>query len=185
MSDTSILAIISFLALGIGILAVLLFLFTRFSSESATAALKTATESMAFVRSELATARVRIEQLSKRVGEAEEINYISIAYIRMLLGILVQNGIEHPTMPEQLTLYEEETGGYEIDRTPATISQHFNMEEMEMLATDLGIEPEDIAGQTRHQRAYALCDYADRHGMRSKLLRELRRLRPFVAWPKK
>lgn len=54
----------------------------------------------------------------------------------------------------------------------------FNRDEIDDLASRLGIDTEEIGGETRGKRARALVDYAERHGMLDELVAIAKRLRP-------
>lgn len=54
----------------------------------------------------------------------------------------------------------------------------YNVEELAALAFELGIDPEDVAGQTKSARARELVEYAARHSRLDALEAALRRQRP-------
>lgn len=58
------------------------------------------------------------------------------------------------------------------------IAQQFSLAEIDDLAFQLGIDREEIGGETRGARALALVDYAGRHGLSDELTALARQLRP-------
>lgn len=54
----------------------------------------------------------------------------------------------------------------------------FSRDEIDDLAFQLGINSEEIGGETRGKRARSLVDYAERHGMLDELVALAKRLRP-------
>jgi uncharacterized coiled-coil protein SlyX len=58
------------------------------------------------------------------------------------------------------------------------VAEQFSVDEIDNLAFDIGIEPEDIGGATRNERARQLVDMARRHGKLQDLERRMAELRP-------
>lgn len=63
------------------------------------------------------------------------------------------------------------------------IDQHFTAEELRQLCFDLGIEYENLPGDTRIAKSQALVAYCLRHNRLPQLGAQCRRLRPDAAWP--
>ena len=63
------------------------------------------------------------------------------------------------------------------------LARHFNQEELRQLCFDLGIEYEDLRGDTRHAKAQALVAYCHRTDDLPHLITRCRALRPAVNWP--
>ena len=63
------------------------------------------------------------------------------------------------------------------------IKTYFDLDEMDSLAFESGIQVEEVPGETLSERARELVEYADRHGVLVDLLRTCVVKRPFVAWP--
>lgn len=59
---------------------------------------------------------------------------------------------------------------------------YFNQSELRNLCFDLGINHEEVAGETLGDSARELVAYCRRHGMVDKLVVRCRELRPHVAW---
>lgn len=68
-------------------------------------------------------------------------------------------------------------------RLIALIDNHFNLEEIDAIACDLNIDPENIPGRTKLTRIRALVDTARRLDRLMDLYTRLSQLRPTVAWP--
>ena len=64
-----------------------------------------------------------------------------------------------------------------------SISEHFGLEELRLLSADLGINYDNLRGETLDTRAQALITYVQRRGELPTLLRTLYRLRPLAKWP--
>ena len=65
---------------------------------------------------------------------------------------------------------------------PQQISQHFNLDELRGLCHDLGIEYENLRGETRDAKVLALVLYCQRYGSLSQLQNLLQARRPFITW---
>lgn len=64
------------------------------------------------------------------------------------------------------------------------IKTYFSLEELDELAFESGINPEEIAGATIGARARELATYAHNHGLLADLIRTCEIKRPFVTdWP--
>ena len=63
------------------------------------------------------------------------------------------------------------------------LAHHFSHEELRGLCFDLGLEYEDLPGETRPGRAQSLIEYCLRRGRLPDLHRRCTELRPQVAWP--
>ena len=64
------------------------------------------------------------------------------------------------------------------------MSQAFNLDELRVLSFDLGIEHEDLAGETRQAKIISLVDFVQRHDRLPDLLEVLAQTRPDVDWRK-
>jgi hypothetical protein len=64
-----------------------------------------------------------------------------------------------------------------------TIRQHFNLEELETLAFDLGLNWDELAGATLSKKCQSLIGVMQRNGRLPELLRLLHQERPNVGWP--
>lgn len=62
------------------------------------------------------------------------------------------------------------------------ITTYFNDDEIESLCFDLGIEYENLAGETREAKARELVIYCERTSKVSQLVNRCRELRPSVDW---
>ncbi len=81
----------------------------------------------------------------------------------------------------------EPTRRQTVDLSPPTdlhrkIGHFFNLDEMQSLCLDLGIEFENIAGETRQAKATSLVGYCNRHNLRADLIAQCAILRPHVDW---
>ena len=63
------------------------------------------------------------------------------------------------------------------------IKEHFSLDEIDELAYGLGIEPEDLPGQTRSKRARELVEYARRNGDLPSLVGACMIRRQQIIWP--
>ena len=63
------------------------------------------------------------------------------------------------------------------------LAHHFSLEELRGLCFDLGLEYEDLPGETRPGRAQSLIEYCLRRGRLPELHRRCTALRPLVDWP--
>ena len=63
------------------------------------------------------------------------------------------------------------------------LAYHFSLEELRGLCFDLGLEYEDLPGETRPGRAQSLIEYCLRRGRLPELHRRCTALRPLVDWP--
>jgi hypothetical protein len=93
----------------------------------------------------------------------------------------VVNTLMGATVPER--------GTQEVDVQAAALAPlgrqldaHFDLAELKLLYTDLGIEWENMAGETRLAKAYGLVAYCRRHGRLGELVKVCGRERPGVAW---
>lgn len=68
-------------------------------------------------------------------------------------------------------------------RLLALIDNHFSLEELDALACDLNIDPENLPGRTKVLRGRSLVDAARRYDRLPDLYVRLKQLRPTVAWP--
>jgi formylglycine-generating enzyme required for sulfatase activity len=61
--------------------------------------------------------------------------------------------------------------------------QHFSLDELRMLCFDLGLEYEDLPGDTLSTKMHALIEHLQRRNALFKLLEEVAEQRPTVVWP--
>ncbi|MBE2223923.1 MAG: hypothetical protein IAF02_20450, partial [Anaerolineae bacterium] len=52
----------------------------------------------------------------------------------------------------------------ELSQLRKTISQQFNLAEIRLLCADLGVDYENLSGDTRDEKALSLVEWAQRHG---------------------
>jgi len=62
------------------------------------------------------------------------------------------------------------------------IGQYFNEDELQALCMDLGVDYEDLKGDTRKARAMSLVAHCNRHNLRAKLIARCMALRDHVDW---
>ena len=65
---------------------------------------------------------------------------------------------------------------------PEQISRHFNLDELRALCYDLGLEYENLRGETRDARALALVELCARRDKSGQLLQLCREKRPSLTW---
>jgi len=58
------------------------------------------------------------------------------------------------------------------------LSNHFSLDELQVLCFDLGIDSENLRGETKQARAVEIVTYCERHGRTNDLIAAVRRLRP-------
>lgn len=61
--------------------------------------------------------------------------------------------------------------------------EHFDAEELRLLAFDLGIDPDNVSGSGKEAKAQSLLEHLAHRGQLSELLDRVRYLRPNVNWP--
>lgn len=97
-------------------------------------------------------------------------------YVGTLVGQLQKAGIAPAPLPELLrTPVAVPVDKRALRQRLATL---FDLDEMESLMFELGIDDEALAARTREGRARELVDYAERHGMLEVLAEAVARLRP-------
>jgi nucleoside phosphorylase len=62
------------------------------------------------------------------------------------------------------------------------IDKYFNISELQTICFDLGIDYENLGGQSKIDKARELILYADRYGRTADLITHLKQARPFVDW---
>lgn len=175
----------AWIAVAIAAVAVAVIVVTQNNNRTVREALKTAVESMAFVRAELAESRERIATLNQKIAESEEISFVAIGYIRVLLAALSQYEIAAPEMPGELRNFQHRfTQTRRGDALPEMLAAYFDGEELEQMIYDLGINGGGIGGDNHNGRCRELVAYWNRHGLRGRALELLAELRPHVEWPK-
>lgn len=65
----------------------------------------------------------------------------------------------------------------------ALLKRHFSVEEINEIAFELGIDGDDLAGDTSGERARELLLYVERNGRVMQLVALCQQKRPLVAWP--
>lgn len=63
------------------------------------------------------------------------------------------------------------------------IAQHYNLEELRLLASDLNVDWDELAGTEKSAKIQGLIGYLGRHGRLHELIDLLRREHPQVLWP--
>ncbi len=61
--------------------------------------------------------------------------------------------------------------------------EHFSLDELRVLCFDLGLEYEELPGDTRTTKMHGLIEYLQRRGELPRLLDEVKDHRPNVPWP--
>jgi formylglycine-generating enzyme required for sulfatase activity len=71
-----------------------------------------------------------------------------------------------------------------IDRTHLRklLTQHFSLDELKLLCTDLDIEYENLAGEGKEAKARDLVAYCDRHVRLVDLVQYIKAERPYIKW---
>ena len=89
-----------------------------------------------------------------------------------------QSEVEQPVPAESAPVSER------LNLTPLRqqINHAFNLEELHTLSFDLGIDFDDLAGQTKSAKVVSLLEYAQRHQLLPALLQALTDARPNVGW---
>lgn len=77
---------------------------------------------------------------------------------------------------------QEAEGGAEVARLGRLLDAHFDMGELRLLCAEMGIEWENLVGERRVEKAYALVASCGRNGRLGELVAAVRRERPAVAW---
>lgn len=70
-----------------------------------------------------------------------------------------------------------------LTRLRKLLIQHFSLDELRVFCFDLGLEYEDLPGDTRTTKMHGLIEYLQRRGELSRLLDEVIEQRPNVGWP--
>jgi hypothetical protein len=60
--------------------------------------------------------------------------------------------------------------------------KYFNLPELNALAVDLGIDYENLPGESINEKGMELVLYCERHGHLAALVDRLHQLRPQVSW---
>ena len=63
------------------------------------------------------------------------------------------------------------------------IIKHFNLDELHFLASDLSVDWDALAGETKHRKSYELIEYLSRRNELNKLITLIKQERPSVEWP--
>lgn len=62
------------------------------------------------------------------------------------------------------------------------LNQYFNLEELQLICFDMGIEWENLAGVTKDAKAREIIRYVERRALMNELLQQLQEIRPSVQW---
>jgi hypothetical protein len=71
-----------------------------------------------------------------------------------------------------------------LSRLRQILAEYFNISELRGLCFDLGIDYENLPGETRSDFAREVLDYAKRHGQIPELFAKVKELRPHASWEK-
>lgn len=63
------------------------------------------------------------------------------------------------------------------------VANRFSIDEINALAHDVDLEPENLTGVRRIDRAHSLVATMHRQGRLPELMRVLRKERPYIEWP--
>lgn len=137
----------------------------------------------------LATMTRTVEHLSERIDELERARRRDHATM-MQMALEIETWKTYALLvADRLRLFTEDvpappsvrgvTAPPPDDRTFATVvAALFSIEEMDDLAFQSGISPDEIKGETATERARSLVRYARRHDLTMELLTTARKLRP-------
>ena len=64
------------------------------------------------------------------------------------------------------------------------IARHFNLEELQLLCFDLGVDYENVTGQSKNNKALEIVTHCQRHNSINTLINLVKKLRPNIAWNK-
>jgi hypothetical protein len=125
---------------------------------------------------EVARLMVELIEQGRVVTEQERI-------IRQLTRQLLELGVT-PAARINGVIKAAKRGEKPLQTLHELIVQRFNEGEINELAFGLGIEHENLSGETRAALALSLIDYCTRHDLLQELVAACIRLRPTVEWPK-
>ncbi|MBK6711545.1 MAG: hypothetical protein IPG51_14600 [Chloroflexi bacterium] len=77
---------------------------------------------------------------------------------------------------------DKQTGRINPSKLRDLMREHYNLAELQEMCTDLGVDYEDIAGDTLHARVHNLVRYFKRQNRLEKLVQRSKELRPAVDW---
>lgn len=100
-----------------------------------------------------------------------------------LIGQLLEAGVKPVWRPRTLLVHAEGDESLLI-RLAQMIEVHFNVDEMNALAFDVGVLEDEFAGETKKARSRSLVAHCARHGKLEQLLDKCTRQRPGLAWPR-
>lgn len=136
------------------------------------------------------TMQETMDYLSKRVDELErakdqlreQVDYLS-DYIRVLVSAMRTADVEVPQPPprkgSQAALTIPNDGIYTLSER---LKRHFDNEEMAELALQIGLNIEDVAGDSHTAKALKLAQAADRRGILPELVAAAKAARTKVNW---
>lgn len=125
-----------------------------------------------------------VEQILNLQKENLEMNAALVSarvYIKQLLVVLDKNALEYP-QPPQLLQIKIPAIQENKDRLLKAIRQHFSISELNDMMYGLGVNPEDIGGDTKNDRSLAFVIYMDSRGRRDDLLQYMKQSRPLMEW---
>jgi formylglycine-generating enzyme required for sulfatase activity len=82
-----------------------------------------------------------------------------------------------------LILPPEDLTRQQLTQLRKLLIAHFSLDELRVLCFDMGLEYEELPGNTRSTKMHGLIEYLQRRGELPKLLAEASELRPTITWP--
>ena len=125
---------------------------------------------------EIARLRIANIELGRVISEYDGLT-------RKLLRQLESLGIEPVARPNGI-IRAAERGEKPLQELHTLIEECFNLEGLNSLAFRLGIDYENISGETKKQRVLSLIDYCNDRGLLQELVALCIELRPKENWPK-
>lgn len=97
----------------------------------------------------------------------------------------IQGNIDDAEIVRLASLVPSAPSSSQSDRTRLRelLVQSFNIEELQSLSFDLGIDPDGLGGSTKASKARELLLYAERHARLPELIEAIRAVRPFLDLP--
>lgn len=134
------------------------------------------------LRRELQRAELRIDRLQQHAEDAAMHSELLAARLRALGQLDIPPTPQPPPRPDTPYSSPEPLGFASAAMSETELTQaigtHFDIREINDLAFQLGIEPDEIEGETRPDRARALVRYMKRRKRLSELIALCRSLRP-------
>ncbi|MCA9936197.1 MAG: hypothetical protein H6662_15630 [Ardenticatenaceae bacterium] len=136
---------------------------------------------------ELRGLRVELTRLISQQAEnvranALEINHLERGLAQVRIDI---EAIKAWQLAHQFTCPYVGLTGRDLARAQlaSLLKQHFSVEELDEIGFELGINPDDLAGETTGERARELILHTERNNRVLPLITICQRKRPSVAWP--